>query len=90
MLIEMRTGGTAEYNHETYECINADVCRIENGRVTAGTIRVSEPSTAENPTPIPNAHSDTGTNSCADGHTGSARQVFRVQRSRCGHMAENV
>ena len=53
VLIEMRTGGTAEYNHETYECINADVCRIENGRVTAGTIRVSEPSTAENPTPIP-------------------------------------
>ena len=55
VVITMGNGGTVEYSHATYTCVSGEGCGIENGRVTAGTIRVSEPSAAENPTPIPTA-----------------------------------
>ena len=53
VVITMGNGGTVEYSHTTYTCVSEEGCRIENGRVTTGTIRVSEPSAAQNPTPIP-------------------------------------
>ena len=53
VVITMGNGGTVEYSHATYTCVSGEQCRIENGRVTTGTIRVSEPSTAEDPTPMP-------------------------------------
>ena len=55
VVITMGNGGTVEYSHATYTCVSGEGCRIENGRVTTGTIQVSEPSAAVNPTPIPTA-----------------------------------
>ena len=55
VVITMGNGGTVEYSHTTYTCVSGQGCRIENGRVTTGTIQVSEPSAAEDPTPIPTA-----------------------------------
>ena len=55
VVITMGNGGTVEYSHATYTCVSAEGCGIENGRVTAGTIRVADPSNVENPTPIPTA-----------------------------------
>ena len=55
VVITMGNGGTVEYSHATYTCVSGEGCRIENGRVTTGTIQVSEPSAAEDPTPIPTA-----------------------------------
>ncbi len=55
VVITMGNGGTVEYSHATYTCVSGEECRIENGRVTTGTIQVSEPSAAEDPTPIPTA-----------------------------------
>ena len=54
-VITMGNGGTAEYSHATYTCVSGEGCGIENGRVTAGTIRVADLSNVENPTPIPTA-----------------------------------
>ena len=53
--ITMANGGTVEYSHATYICVSEEGCGIENGRVTAGTIRVTNPSDVESPTPIPTA-----------------------------------
>ena len=55
VVITMGNGGTVEYNHATYICVSGEGCGIENGRVTAGTIRVGDPSNVENPTPNPTA-----------------------------------
>ena len=55
VVITMSDGGTVEYSHATYTCVSGGECRMENGRVTAGAIRVSEPAAAEKPTPIPTA-----------------------------------
>ena len=55
VVITMGNGGTVEYSHATYTCVSGEGCGIENGRVTAGTIRVADPSNVENPTPIPTA-----------------------------------
>ena len=55
VVITMSNGGTVEYSHATYTCVSGEGCGIENGRVTAGTIRVADPSNVENPTPIPTA-----------------------------------
>ena len=37
-LLTMSNRGTAEYSKATYTCTSADGCRIENGRVTKGTV----------------------------------------------------
>ena len=55
VVITMANGGTVEYSHATYTCVSGEGCVIENGRVTAGTIRVADPSNVESPTPIPTA-----------------------------------
>ena len=55
VVIAMGNGGTVEYNHATYTCVSEEGCGIEHGRVTAGTIRVTDPSNVESPTPIPTA-----------------------------------
>ena len=55
VVITMGNGGTVEYSHATYTCVSGEGCRIENGRVTAGTIRVADPSNVESPTLIPTA-----------------------------------
>ena len=53
VVITMGNGGTVEYSHATYTCVSGEGCGIENGRVTAGTIRVTDPSNVESPTPTP-------------------------------------
>ncbi len=56
LTLEMSQGGFAEYSHATYTCIDAGGCRIENGRVTQGRIRVSEgvrEGVGETATPVP-------------------------------------
>ena len=55
VVIAMGNGGTVEYSHATYTCVSEEGCGIEHGRVTAGTIRVTDPSNVESPTPIPTA-----------------------------------
>ena len=55
VVITMGNGGTVEYSHATYTCVSGGGCGIENGRVTAGTIRVTDPSNVESPTPTPTA-----------------------------------
>ena len=55
VVIAMGNGGIVEYSHATYTCVSEEGCGIENGRVTAGTIRVADPSNIESPTPIPTA-----------------------------------
>ena len=40
--VTMSNGGTAEYSHATYTCTSAAGCVIENGRVTRGTVTVSD------------------------------------------------
>ena len=55
VVITMGNGGTVEYSHATYTCVSGGGCGIENGRVTTGTIRVTDPSNVESPTPIPTA-----------------------------------
>ena len=39
--VTMSNGGTAEYSHATYTCTSAGGCKIENGRVTRGTVTAS-------------------------------------------------
>ena len=55
VVITMGNGGTVEYSHATYTCVSAEGCSIENGRVTAGTIRITDPSNVENVKPVPTA-----------------------------------
>ncbi|MDE2838216.1 MAG: hypothetical protein OXL97_12040 [Chloroflexota bacterium] len=64
VVIQMSNGGTVEYSHATYTCVDTGGCRIENGTITAGAIRVSDavsPSSSASstptatPTPVPTA-----------------------------------
>ncbi len=51
VVITMRSGGYARYGHATYTCITGG-CRIEDGRVHSGTIRV-DPATTTTATATP-------------------------------------
>ena len=53
VVITMGKGGVVEYSHATYKCVSEEGCRIENGRVSTGTVEVSESSDGENPTDTP-------------------------------------